>query len=1391
MNSSQTTSGQASSTEFPKQYRPGDHEPRVWDRWIEAKAFHANPERVLSGEAKPYTILIPPPNVTDRLHLGHALNNTLQDTLARFHRMKGFETLWMPGTDHAGIATQAVVEKRLRASGQLKGALRESMSREEFIEIAQAFKDEYKAVIIGQLQKMGCSCDWDRERFTMDEQCAKAVREAFFQFFKDGLIYRGKRLVNWDPALQTAVADDECFDEEIDGAFYYLRYPLVHRGADTTEDAQPVTWDELVTRGYPGAEQHPGDQEAWITVATTRPETYLGDTAVAINPHDPRAKALRGMFVELPLVGRVIPIVEDSYVVLPEAYARDDEERADPKAKMATGFLKVTPAHDPNDYEIGQRHRAEIEAAGNAVMVNIFAPDATVSDKHGLTDVGSAHIFVGMPREDARKAVVAAFKNHGLLEGVKPHRHSVKHSDRSKAVIEPYLSDQWYVKVTDERLAKAANEALAPEQRSVSAFGGSGSGGPPLRGGSSLPASANGQRSRMLIDAVPYPPFAPVGFVAKDPYPPGSPSPESLTRTHRYLPHVEVADATYFVTWRTQPEIELSPSERDAVMAALRHFEGDRVDLYAASVMSTHVHAIVHCRGETRLADWLTSVKRFSARAINENRGSSGHFWQEESFDHVIRSDGYLSEFVAYITMNPVEAGVVTRPSDYEWTYVAESTLAALQIEVDKAKGKNPASERRATKGNDLGAQGNSVRFHPARYAKTYEQWHDGIRDWCISRQLWWGHRVPVWKWYLHDDAGGGSTDLADGIKSAKLNETLAKFNELVSVAGLQEEIVCVPAADSVQAWLTICPKSLRAEQLIHAMNAIRSNRNGSRESVVSAFADVLQNDGIVELLERFVLHTEDGSDATQDPDVLDTWFSSGLWPLSTLGWPAKDEYNKDVALLRAFNPTSVLCTAREIITLWVSRMVMFNRYLYGEGEGKGPVPFHDVFIHAVIQDGQGQKMSKSLGNGVDPLDIIASHGSDAMRFTLCHMATQTQDVRMPVDLICPHTGETFPPKMITNKDGYVVPAPIQTSPKDPSKKMVTGYGVASGEAKATPEMPLARNTSSKFDLGRNFANKLWNATRFALSMLDAAAKREGGVGTGGTPVPQVQVAQLALVDRWMLSRLATQIKAAARALDEYQFADHATALYDIAWRDFCDWYLEAIKPTVASSPAQQAVLAHTIEAIVRALHPTMPYVTEVIFERLRTIETAPIAGVHMAPSRIEDLLATAGWPELDPALIDPAAEAAFDRVRALVTAVREVRAQHNVPPKRQITLHVPTGKDSSAIGDDAAIALVKTLCGVSDVTAEASKLSVAFTFDAAEWRLSNLADAVDAASERARLTKLIGDLEKSIATLDGRLSNPGYADKAPAHMVQQTRDQLTKAKAERDAAKNALETLA
>ncbi len=1197
---SEPSNPSSNPAELPKQYKPAEHEERIRARWEAAKAFHADPKRVLRGEAKPYCIVIPPPNVTDRLHLGHALNNTLQDVLARAHRMMGFETLWMPGTDHAGIATQAVVERRLRKDGILKGPLRESMKRDDFIARVQSFKDEYEATITGQLKAMGCSCDWDRQRFTMDEVCTRAVREAFFRLFKDGLIYRGKRLVNWDPVLQTAVSDDECYEEEIDSSFYYLRYPLVHRD-DPKIDAQPVTWNELARRGYPGAEKHLGEEQAWVTVATTRPETYLGDTAVAVNPKDPRANALRGLFVELPLVGRIIPILEDDYVVLPaslenaidfaprslnrdsdhaseskiseppasagagsaHAHHRPDSrglkptslsssefdgagEPEDPKAKYATGFLKVTPAHDPNDYELGQRHKAAIEACGIPVLINMLAPDGSVSDKHGWTDVGDAHLFVGLPREKARKKVLEEFNartvgdsSNELLAETKPYRHSVKHSDRSKAIIEPYLSDQWYVRVTDDRLAPAANRALVPEQR---------------------------------------------------------------------------------------------------------------------------------------------AAKQQSGKAAN--------------------GDGEL-------------------------------------------------------------------RFYPARYAKTYEQWHDGIRDWCISRQLWWGHQVPIWTAILSDEAGGRIEDFSEGKPSQRLASTQGLFERLFSSLGIRDQIHIAVGQDEVQTWIDLCPRTDAAQGAIEAISifyredgaAFRTESVRDPRYWLREFPDVLHRltDDSIELL--FAIAPLLESSYKQDPDVLDTWFSSALWPMSTMGWPDPAAAGSAFdGLLQAFNPTTTLSTAREIITLWVSRMVMFERYLMPEtwppaseprasartvdaavladsAKGAGPLPFKNVFIHAVIQDGEGRKMSKSLGNGLDPLDIIATHGSDSMRFTLCQMTTQTQDVRMP-------------------------------AVKDPT----TG-----------------RNSSPKFDLGRNFANKLWNAARFTMSMLSAAP------GASGTSSPRhletSTPRHLTLPDRWMLSRLASATQDANEAIANFEYSNYAQSAYDLLWRDFCDWYLEAIKPTIATDKGQQAVLRITLDSILRLLHPIMPYVTEAVFEQVRMLPTATIDGITLAPPRKGALLCTAGWPEIAPSLRDERAEAEFERTRSLITAIREIRSQHNVPPKRRVTLHAPKdllNKDASA--------LVETLAVIESITDQpASASATAFTFESKQLHLTNLRDAAtasDSSAERDRLQKLISDCEKSIATLEGRLNNPGYAQKAPPAMVKQTQDQLAKAKADRDAAKSALAAL-
>lgn len=1055
-----------------KAYNPADHESRIWQKWVDASAFSANPQRVLDGKAPAYSVLIPPPNVTAALHLGHALNNSIQDILVRAHRMKGYETLWMPGTDHAGIATQTMVDKRLKEQGKdgiaeyKKKELAGENGREEFIKLVQDFKDEFEARITHQLQTMGCSCDWQRQRFTMDDICARAVREAFFQLFKDGLIYRGKRLVNWDPVSQTALADDEVEMEEVDGHFYYLRYPLVKEiEGDPTI---PVTWGELAARGYPDAENHPDDEQAWITVATTRPETYMGDTAVAVNPKDPRAGAVRGLHVMLPIVGRVIPIIEDDYVVLPVKYGG---EEGDAKAEMSTGFLKVTPAHDPNDYMIGQRH--------NLDMINIMAPDASISDQHGWDRAErgeDGHIFIGKSREDARALVIKEFNARSVAEGSEgsllekmvPHRHSVGHSYRSHVPVEPYLSDQWYCKVTDDKLRGNAQRALKPEQRT-----------------------------------------------------------------------------------------------------------------------------------EQSIKDWPESRPKMHTNGSN---------------------DGTMS-------------------------------------------------------------------FYPSRYAKTYETWHDNLRDWCISRQLWWGHRIPVWT-KDPESAAPESEEYIDWILENAIDERIA-------------------------VWRRDDEEVLRE----HLKNA----------EILSSLFICIRDEPTADDLRIL-----EAANFTQDPDVLDTWFSSALWPLSTMGWPdasaAKDSSGIEdfESLLAAFNPTSVLTTAREIITLWVSRMTMFNRYFLGD-EHAGKAPFKDVFIHAMIQDGEGRKMSKTLGNGVDPLDIIDSHGADAMRFTLCQMTTQTQDVRMPVEL----------------------------------------------------DESTGKNTSPKFDLGRNLCNKLWNASKFALGMFEKAELSAG--------IP-INPEELTLIDRWMLSRVTHATNKVNTALRNYMFKDYADAIYDLFWRDFCDWYLESIKPTIADSPTQAAVLRNVIDAILRLMHPVMPFITETLFERFESLPMREIEGFTFEVTANTSTLCQSGWPTPDDELRDEVAEEAYERVRSLVTAIREVRATNQVKPKRLITLHV-----NGPLADDIMrwSPLVETLAGVDSISADDPEgQSASFTFEGDEYRLSNLADALDAGAERERLEKELATIEKSIAGINGRLSNPGYVDKAPAHLVQQTRDQLAQLEKDQAATKAALDKL-
>ncbi|MEX0654748.1 MAG: class I tRNA ligase family protein, partial [Phycisphaeraceae bacterium] len=1227
--------------------------------------------------------------------------------LTRYHRMLGRNAMWMPGTDHAGIATQTVVDKRLQAEGQ--PALKDykkleaegKPGREQFIGKVQAWKDEYEQRILHQLKAMGCSCDFDRTRFTMDDVCAAAVREAFFRLFKDGLIYRGKRLVNWDPVTQTALADDEVEMQEIDGNFYYMQYPVVDA------DGQSA-----ITH---------------VTVATTRPETMLGDTAVAINPKDPRAADLRGKFVKLPIVNRLIPIIEDDYVVLP------DPDSDDAKAKYASGYLKVTPAHDPNDYEIGQRH--------DLPVINVMAPDASISLDHGwpAEDAAAADAFlkqslVGQSREDARKAIVKWFKDHDLLEEIRPYRHSVGHSYRSHVPVEPYLSDQWYVAVKKQierlpdegtlagtdvpanSLAGLALRAMADDQRDMSgAVGSSASSG----------AGVSPAKSRGVGPA--------------------------LSIHHRRLPHWQVGGSTYFVTFRLA-QGELSPDERTIVLNACRHWHPQRMTLHLVTVMPDHVHMILTPSKKEdgtwhALDDLMHSIKSFTAHELNKQRGTAGPVWQDEYFDRIIRDQAEFEEKWNYICLNPVKAGVIAEDQEYPFTWSPGWQSEGREGGRDARPTRKSHPLDKPMERLRVGEKPweGHLRFYPDRYAKSFQQWHEGIRDWCISRQLWWGHRIPVWT-----------------KEGPEIPETIELPDD---------------ADSSDLTWIGVEVKSD-----FHKKVAIQGRYDHGRRVGIAYACVVPGNIDIETFLE--------GNGWTRDPDVLDTWFSSALWPLSTMGWPNPERFPDEIPegdlVLKTWNPTNTLTTAREIITLWVSRMVMFNLYFsdpdLDPSSDYQRLPFYDVFVHAMIQDGHGQKMSKSLGNGVDPMDILHTHGGDAMRFTLAQMTTHTQDVRLPVDLVSPYTGELFEPKFVTAKNGYKVMAPIQADPSDPAKKMATSYGVASGEVQPSGsggDLPVARNTSSKFDLGRNFANKLWNAVRFALSNLEGAeAHGQGPVGVEGLSLP----------DKWILSRLARVVQSSGQSLNHYEFSQYAQTLYDFFWRDLCDWYIEAVKPTVAGNPLQRQVLATCIDASLRLLHPVMPFITERLWEHLNAI--VPERGVAGVTLPASELLVQATWPKVARDRIDEGAEKTFELLRQVVSAARQVRTQHTVPPRQTVDLSAaaPPAIAQRLLEHQRLIdVLANVTCREIGPRVDRPADAAAAVTGDIELYLHGL---IDPDTERQRLEKRVGELAKQIKTLQGRLSNESYVSKAPAKLVEESRDQLAAVEREAEAVQEQLAAL-
>jgi valyl-tRNA synthetase len=958
------------ATELPKQYDPREAQKRWLQFWSERGYFHSRPD----PNRTPYTIVIPPPNVTGALHMGHALNNTLQDVLIRWRRMQGYNALWMPGTDHAGIATQAVVERRLREE---EGKTRHDIGRDELVRRIWEWKDQYEARILSQLRELGCSCDWARTRFTLDDVCARAVRFTFFHFFRDGLIFRGKRLVNWDTQLQTAVADDETFHETVKGGFWTFRYPVK-------------------------------DSDEFIRFSTTRPETMLGDTAVAVHPDDPRYQHLIGKTVVIPLVKREIPIIADGLLVDPS---------------LGTGAVKVTPVHDPNDYACGQRHKLP--------MINILNPDGTINTNGGP--------YAGLDRYEARKRVTDDMEKLGFFESWEEREIELAHSDRSKTPIEPYLSDQWFVRMTD-----------------------------------------------------------------------------------------------------------LAQSAMDAV------------------------------------------------------------------------TDG-------------------------------------------------------------------RVKIFPARYAKTYLDWLGEKRDWCISRQLWWGHRIPIW--------------------SARCPEA-----ELAKAFGGRSDVVWRLDEDN-GLWLVCALEDLQGDEL-----------------------------GPKYPLER-------------DPDVLDTWFSSALWPHSTLGWPGPAlpgqpaaPQNPEWREMRYYYPTGALVTARGIITLWVARMVLTSLYNLDE------IPFRDVYITLTILDGFGETMSKSKGNGVDPIDIIDRYGADALRFVLVHMSTETQETRMPVSNVCPHCETLIPVKLEhMNKRTRKVTCSTCKKPFRPG-------GPWDAE---DSELPTAKQASEKFDLGRNFANKLWNAARFLLLNLE-----------GYTP-SSIRHDELPLEDRWILSRLATTTSAVTDSLEEYHFSDAARTIYDFTWSEFCDWYLEMSKGRLREPEGRalaQRVLAGVLDAILRLVQPIMPFVAESIWQALA--EAAFERGLP-APDPSAESVVIAPWPEFSSSWKDPAMETRIARMQDLVRAVREIRNNYRIDTKTALDVFVRTN-ESVAEDMEALSPFIRQLAGVRrlECGTEIEKPHQAARYVHAEFEAYvSLAGLIDIAEEIKRLEKQLAEKQKHLKGIQAKLGNESFVAKAPVDVVQQQRD--------------------
>ncbi len=1132
------------TTEIPKQYDPAAAEAKWLPFWEERGDFNADPD----PSKPPHVIMIPLPNVTGALHMGHALNGTLQDLLTRWRRMQGYEALWMPGTDHAGIATQAMVEKRMLAE---EGLTRRDIGREALIERIWKWKDEYEARILSQLKRIGASCDWRRVRFTLDEVCSRAVRQTFFKMFQDGLIFRGKRLVNWDCFLQTAVADDEVYEEETDGHFWTFNYPVVEEVVGQWLRVDGQTGKTISDAATSSSDSQPSTidlQPLTISFSTTRPETMLGDTAVCVHPTDERYMHLIGKHVRIPVNGRVIPIVADALLA---------------DKTLGTGCVKVTPAHDPNDYACWTRNKEQM-----GEPINLLNPDGTLNEHAGP--------WQGLDRLVARDAVVAEMERLGHFEKVEDRKIPLKHSDRSKTPVEPYLSEQWFVKMSD---------------------------------------------------------------------------------------------------------------------------------------------------------------------------------WE----------DG--------------------RPG-----------LAQTAIDA-------------ATDGR--------VTFYPERYKQSYLSWLGEKRDWCISRQLWWGHRIPIWS-KAYDL--GSNPSVADSDQVSKLGFAIAKTRglSLKVLAGESVSPVSEPHDTFGRGKLRI------QDDFIEGLSYSFANSSSINERSIL----VCVNEGYQDLEKVLV---DEGF--KQEEDVLDTWFSSALWPHATLGWP-DTEHNPPLAtknesgepggvsprtadsrgdvrgltppgspsldistkneVLPYFYPGSVLVTSRDIITLWVARMVLTGLYNMKD------VPFKHVCIHPKIQDGFGQTMSKSKGNGVDPIELIEKYGCDGMRFTIASFAGETQDVRLPVGYECPHCQAVIPqePHHLKFKPGK--PKVKCAKCKKDSQYATPNYTPDDGE-------PVARITIERFEYGRNFCNKLWNAARFAMLNLE---------GYSAGPVSD---SELAIEDRWILSRLATVTDEVTSLLDLYKFDAATRTLREFVWNEFCDWYLEMIKPRLrdeALKPAAQRVLVAVLDTTLRLLHPFTPFITEELWQRLN--EIAPSRGLP-TPTPAADAVIIAPWPgQRSPvaprqeartpdstlhvetlanadqssrfdsrsetatlsgleAWRDSALEARFQRLQDLIVAVRNVRGTYNISPALTVTISIRCSPEVAADLEQVQSQfenLAKATLTATGPNVARPKASVSFSLGNSDGFLP-LDGLVDLATERQRQQKEADKLRGFIGGTEKKLSNESFVAKAPAEVVAEIRQTL------------------